>query len=57
LLNQQLRLVLQEEGAIKMLQDAGSGPAPNSPEQMRDMIQTDIGRWREVIVKAGIKTE
>lgn len=57
LLNQQLRLVLQDSGAIKMLQDAGSGPAPNSPEQMRDMIQADIGRWRDVIAKAGIKTE
>ncbi len=56
-LNQQLRLVLQDEGANKMLQAAGSGAAPNTPDQMRDMIQTDITRWREVIVKANIKTE
>ena len=56
-LNADVRRVLQEPEVQKILAAAGSAPAPDSPEEMRNMVQNDIARWRAVIAKRGIQTE
>ena len=56
-LNADVRRVLHEPEVQKILAAAGSAPAPDSPEEMRNMVQNDIARWRAVIAKRGIQTE
>lgn len=56
-LNADVRRVLHQPEVQKILAAAGSAPAPDSPEEMRNMVQNDIARWRAVIAKRGIQTE
>ncbi|MEO6016537.1 MAG: tripartite tricarboxylate transporter substrate-binding protein, partial [Polaromonas sp.] len=56
-LNADVRRVLHEPEVQKILATAGSAPAPDSPEEMRNMVQNDIARWRAVIAKRGIQVE
>jgi tripartite-type tricarboxylate transporter receptor subunit TctC len=54
LLNAETRRALQEPELQKTLADLGSQAAPNSPQEMRAMVEQDIVRWRAVVDKAGI---
>lgn len=56
-LNTDVRRVLQSPDVQKILAAAGSAPAPSSPEAMREMVQTDIARWRSVIARRGIQVD
>ena len=49
------RLVGQRlQNLLKTLADLSSQAAPNSPLEMRNMVEQDIVRWRGVVDKAGI---
>jgi len=37
--------------------DAGLEPQYLSPKSMAEFVARDIARWKEVVVKAGVKTE
>jgi tripartite-type tricarboxylate transporter receptor subunit TctC len=39
------------------LAQQGLVPDPGSPDMLAAQIRTDIGKWRDVIAKAGIKPE
>jgi tripartite-type tricarboxylate transporter receptor subunit TctC len=54
LLNAETRRALQDPELQKTLADLGSQAAPNSPQEMRAMVEQDIVRWRAVVEKAGI---
>ena len=54
LLNAETRRALQDPELQKTLADLGSQAAPNSPQEMRAMVEQDIVRWRAVVDKAGI---
>jgi len=54
LLNTETRRALQDPDLLKTLADLGSQAAPNSPLEMRNMVEQDIVRWRGVVDKAGI---
>ena len=54
LLNTETRRALQDPDLQKTLADLGSQAAPNSPLEMRNMVEQDIVRWRGVVDKAGI---
>lgn len=56
-LSADVRRVLQDADVQKALAAAGSAPAPSSPEAMREMVQTDIARWRSVIARRGIQVD
>jgi tripartite-type tricarboxylate transporter receptor subunit TctC len=56
-LSAELRKVLQDPDVKKTFAAAGSAPAPSSPDAMREMIQTDIARWRSVIARSNIRVE
>lgn len=53
-LNAEVRRALQDPDFQKSLGNAGSAVFPSTPEEMRNMIQTEITRWRGVISKVGI---
>jgi tripartite-type tricarboxylate transporter receptor subunit TctC len=55
-LNTELRRVLQSPDVMKTLAAAGSAPAPSPADAMREMVQTDISRWRSVIARRGIQS-
>lgn len=53
-LKEEVHRALQDPELQKSLSNAGSVASPNSPEEMRAMVQTEIDRWRSVINKVGI---
>lgn len=56
-LNSELRAVLELPEMQERLKAEGSQPEGGSPEQLRQTIVHDIGQWKAVIKKAGIKAE
>ena len=56
-LNTELRRALQSDDVKKAFAAAGSAPSPSTPEAMREMVQTDIARWRSVIARGNILVE
>jgi tripartite-type tricarboxylate transporter receptor subunit TctC len=53
-LNAEVRRVLALPDIQKAFAAAGSAPAPGAPEEMREMVQKEIARWRSVIAKGNI---
>ena len=43
--------------AQKVLLAAGLEPAPNSPGEMRRIVEADYAKWGELIKALGLKTE
>jgi tripartite-type tricarboxylate transporter receptor subunit TctC len=56
-LNADVRKMLDSPEMQKSLASAGSAPTYSTPEAMRDMVQSDIARWRGVITSRGIQME
>lgn len=56
-LNIEIRRALQSDDVKKVLAAAGSAPSPSSPDALREMVQTDIARWRGVIARANLQIE
>jgi tripartite-type tricarboxylate transporter receptor subunit TctC len=56
-LNAEVRKALQSPEVAKTLAAAGSAPAYSTTDAMREMVQTDIARWRSVIARRGLQLE
>ena len=56
-LNAEVQKLLQMPEVQRSLAAAGSAPSYSTPEAMRDMIDTDIARWRGVIARRGIQLQ
>ena len=56
-LNAEVRKALQTPELVQKFAAAGSATAYSSPDAMREMIQTDIARWRSVIARRGIQIQ
>jgi len=56
-LNQEAVDILNSAEMKETLAQQGLVPDPGSPDVLATQIRTDIGKWRDVIVKAGIKPE
>lgn len=56
-LNTEVRKALESADVQKALGQAGSMASPSSPEEMRKMVQSEIGRWSGVIKQRGIKVD
>lgn len=54
-LNSETRTVLAREDVQKTLANAGSLASPSSSDAMREMVQQEIARWKDVIAKRGIQ--
>jgi len=53
-LSAEVRRALALPDIQKAFAAAGSASAPSSPEEMREMVQKEIARWRSVIAKGNI---
>jgi tripartite-type tricarboxylate transporter receptor subunit TctC len=53
-LNAEVRRALALPDIQKAFAAAGSASAPSAPEEMREMVQKEIARWRSVIAKGNI---
>src|SRR5215475_7088195 len=56
-LNQEAVDILNSAEMKEALAQQGLVPDPGSPDALAAQIRTDIGKWRDVIAKAGIKPE
>jgi tripartite-type tricarboxylate transporter receptor subunit TctC len=56
-LNAEIAKILAMPDAQKILLAAGLEPAPNSPSEMRRIIETDDKKWGELIKALGLKVE
>jgi tripartite-type tricarboxylate transporter receptor subunit TctC len=56
-LNAEIAKIMALPDAQKVLLAAGLEPAPNSPSEMRHIIETDYAKWGQLIKTLGLKTE
>ena len=56
-LNKELRAALATDDMKKLLIDAGSDPAPSTPEEYAANIKHEEGKWADLIKKLGLKLE
>jgi tripartite-type tricarboxylate transporter receptor subunit TctC len=56
-LNQVVNKSLSTQDISTRLRSEGAIPAPTTPENFEQLIQSEIKRWRAVVIKAGIKSE
>lgn len=56
-LNKDVQKLLQRPDVIKSLNQSGSAPSYSTSQDMQEMVQTDIARWRSVIARRGIQLE
>jgi tripartite-type tricarboxylate transporter receptor subunit TctC len=54
LLNREANKALAEPGLRKQLADLGVTPAGGTPEQLRDLLASEIRRWADVIARAKV---
>jgi tripartite-type tricarboxylate transporter receptor subunit TctC len=56
-LNGETNVLLREPSTVEALARVGVEAEPSTPQQLADRIKTDIEKWRDVIVSAGIKEQ
>ena len=56
-LNQVVNKSLSAQDVSTRLRSEGAIAAPTTPENFEQLIQSEIKRWRAVVIKAGIKSE
>lgn len=56
-LNQIVNKSLSAQDVSTRLRSEGAIAAPTTPENFEQLIQSEIKRWRAVVIKAGIKSE
>jgi tripartite-type tricarboxylate transporter receptor subunit TctC len=56
-LNTEVNAILHEPASIEALAKLGVAAEPGTPQGLTDRIATDLRKWHEVIVSAGIKPQ
>ncbi len=56
-LNKELRAALASDDMKKLLIEAGSDPAPSTPEEYAANIKHEEGKWADLVKKLGLKFE
>jgi tripartite-type tricarboxylate transporter receptor subunit TctC len=56
-LNKDVQQLLRRPDVIRSLNQSGSAPSYSTPQDMQEMVQNDIARWRSVIARRGIQLE
>ncbi|MGV3629079.1 MAG: Bug family tripartite tricarboxylate transporter substrate binding protein [Betaproteobacteria bacterium] len=55
--NAEMKNAVADPGIVKHLESIGMVPTSTTPQEMGNMIRTELARWRQVIKDAGIKPE
>ncbi len=56
-INQELLKVFRSEEFKKILEDSGSEPHSGTPEEFAAFLDSERGRWADIIKKTGVKIE
>ena len=56
-LNTEANAVMREDGIVAALERQGVDAEGGTPAALAARIATDLPKWRDVVVKAGIKAE
>lgn len=56
-INGEMRAALANPGFIKQIESIGLEPAGSTPQELGEMIRTELARWTKVIKTAGIKVD
>src|SRR3954471_8529431 len=56
-LNSAFTAALKDPEVVKKLLAAGPVPAPNAPEEMSEILKSDLARWGKIIKARGIKID
>jgi len=56
-LNQALNKVLTEKDTIKRLEDHGADVETSTPEQLAELVKSDLAKWQGVVQKAKLKAD
>jgi tripartite-type tricarboxylate transporter receptor subunit TctC len=56
-LNSAFTAALKDPEVVKKLLAAGAVPAPNTPEEMSEILKSDLARWGKIIKARGIKID
>ena len=56
-LNQALNKVLNDKDTIKRLEDHGADVETSTPEQLAELVKSDLAKWQGVVQKAKLKAD
>jgi tripartite-type tricarboxylate transporter receptor subunit TctC len=56
-LNASMSLVMRDPDVVALLAKQGVEVEAGTPEMLAVRIEADLAKWREVVVKAGIKAQ
>ena len=56
-LNREIRSILKELEVRQRLADLSGVPTPSSPEQMRELVEREIARWKRVVELKNIERQ
>ena len=49
--------VLNDKEVIKRIEDHGADVETSTPEQLGDMVKSELGKWKDVVQKARLTTD
>jgi tripartite-type tricarboxylate transporter receptor subunit TctC len=55
--NAEMRAAVANAGFVKQIESIGLEPASSTPQELGEMIRTELARWSKVIKTAGIKID
>ena len=56
-LNKALNQVLNDKEVIKRIEDHGADVETSTPEQLGDMVKSELGKWKDVVQKARLTAD
>ncbi|MBY0265096.1 MAG: tripartite tricarboxylate transporter substrate binding protein [Burkholderiales bacterium] len=56
-INAEMKRAVEDPGVVKHLESIGMVPTSTTPQEMAEMIRSELARWRKVVAEAGIKPE
>ncbi len=56
-INAEMKRAVEDPGVVKHLESIGMVPTSTTPQEMAEMIRSELARWKKVVAEAGIKPE
>ena len=56
-INTEMKRAVEDPGVVKHLESIGMVPTSTTPQEMAEMIRSELARWKKVVAEAGIKPD